>query len=113
MVREAESIEISSMPEVARLAGEVARSGRPRRLRRGDADVAILTPVRSRRTTSNQDGDHEVGDREQPPKPLRRRRRGALTKDDPLFGLVGIGRSSIPGGISGRKHEYLYRMRHT
>jgi hypothetical protein len=32
-----------------------------------------------------------------------------LSKDDPLFGLIGIGHSGIPGGVSGKKHEYLAR----
>ena len=43
------------------------------------------------------------------PKPgkLSSRTRGkASTKDDPLMGLVGIGRSGV-GDISENKHEYL------
>ena len=32
-----------------------------------------------------------------------------VTRDDPLFGLIGIGKSRIPGGISEQKHEALAR----
>ena len=49
MTREIPPIDISTMPEVSRLAEEVARTRQPRMLRRGDADVAILSPARPRR----------------------------------------------------------------
>jgi hypothetical protein len=29
-----------------------------------------------------------------------------LTREDPLFDLIGIGASEVPGGVSGKKHEY-------
>ena len=41
------------------------------------------------------------------PKPRRKSINGQpLTEDDPLFRSIGSARSGIPGGISGRKHEY-------
>ena len=47
-------------------------------------------------------------------RPAAKSRRGrVLTEDDPLFALVGIGDSGIPGGISSKKHEALGRLRHT
>ncbi len=46
MTREATPIDISSMPEVACLAQEVATTGRPRLLRQDDKDLAILSPAR-------------------------------------------------------------------
>ena len=38
-------LDITSMPELAQLADEVARTGRRRVLRRGPRAVAMLTPV--------------------------------------------------------------------
>jgi hypothetical protein len=48
MVREPQPIDVSTIPELARLADEVERTGRPRVLRRGSRDVAVLVPIRSR-----------------------------------------------------------------
>ena len=62
-------------------------------LRQHNEDVAVLSPL--------------------PPPPTGRRAGRALTETDPLFGLVGIGDSGIPGGIAGKKHEALGRLRHT
>ena len=47
MVAEQEPIDISTMPELARLADEVRRTRRPRVLRRGNVDVAVLVPLTS------------------------------------------------------------------
>ncbi len=46
MVREATSIDISTMPDLARLADEVARTRRPRVLHRNNKAVAVLMPAR-------------------------------------------------------------------
>src|SRR5262245_37964261 len=46
MTREAVPVDISTMPEVARLVREMARDGRPRRLREAGTDLAILSPAR-------------------------------------------------------------------
>lgn len=49
MVREAALIDISDMPDLARLAEEVQASGQPRVLARGDDRLAMLIPVPKRR----------------------------------------------------------------
>jgi hypothetical protein len=49
MTREAAGIDISTMPDLARLAEEVARTRTPRVLRRGDEDIAVLSPARPKR----------------------------------------------------------------
>jgi hypothetical protein len=48
MVRDAAYVDISAMPEVARLAKEVARDGRPRVLREADTDIAVISPAPTR-----------------------------------------------------------------
>lgn len=45
MVREAAPIDISTMPDLARLADEVARTRRPRVLHRDNKAVAVLMPT--------------------------------------------------------------------
>lgn len=87
MASELTPIDISHLPELAQLAEDVQRTRTPRLLRRGDEDVAVLTPT--------------------PPTRPRRRTARPVTEDDALFQLIGIGRSGIPGGISGKKHEAL------
>ncbi len=83
------AVDIGSMPELVRLAEEVRQSGEPLVLQENARPVAILRPIRYRRNMSH--------------KPC------PVTRDDPLFQLVGIGQSAIPGGISEKKHEYLLR----
>jgi hypothetical protein len=86
MARQLAPIDISDQPELLRLAEEVQATQQPRLLRHKDEDLAILTPATTRR---------------------RRKRGGPVTRDDPLFGLIGIGRSGIEGGVAERKHEFL------
>lgn len=45
MASEGTHIDISGIPELARLARDVAADGRPRLLRADDTDLAILTPA--------------------------------------------------------------------
>jgi hypothetical protein len=92
MASERTPLDISRMPELAHLADEVRRTQTPRVLRQGEDDVAVLMPV---------------------PAAPRRRKTGVVRADDPLLGLIGIGRSGIPGGIAGTKHEALGRLHHT
>lgn len=74
-------------PELLRLAEEVQRSNRPRVLKRRDEEPAVVVPLqRHRRPT---------------------RRTGTTTRDDPLWRMVGTGKSGIAGGISGRKYEHF------
>jgi hypothetical protein len=49
MAREAATIDITGMPDLIRLAEEVARTRTPRVLRRGDEDVAVLSPAPPKR----------------------------------------------------------------
>lgn len=50
MATELSPIDITEVPELARLVEEVAATGKPRRIRRGTEDVAILRPAAPRRS---------------------------------------------------------------
>src|SRR5579859_926226 len=45
MAKEMRSIDISSVPDLVRIAEEVRASGRPRILRRDGEDVAMMIPI--------------------------------------------------------------------
>ena len=45
MTHELQPIDLTTNPELAQLADEVAHTQRPRRLRRGNTDVAVLMPA--------------------------------------------------------------------
>jgi hypothetical protein len=82
-------------PDLARLAWEVKNNHESVVLQHAGRDLVVLTPAAE-------------------PVKSRRRRGKPLTKDDPLFALAGSGKSGIPGGVSGHKHEFLakaYRHR--
>ena len=85
MARKIEEIDITDLTQVSSIAEEVQRTGEPKRLTRDGKVIAIITPISA----------------------PRRRRTGVLTESDPLFSLVGIGRSGVPGGYSGRKYDAL------
>ena len=89
MAKEPKRIDISSIPELLSLVHEVRRTNEPRILQEESEDLAVLSPAlpKKRITTKT--------------KPV--------TEDDALFRLIGIGKSGIPGGVSGKKHEYLAR----
>jgi hypothetical protein len=89
MAKELKRIDISSIPELLSLVQEVRRTNEPRILQEESQDVAILSPAL--------------------PKKRPKTRGKAVTHDDALFRLIGIGKSGIPGGVSGKKHEYLAR----
>jgi hypothetical protein len=95
MVSELPPLDIRQVPDLAALLDEVEATGKRRRIVRDNRDVVVLTPTKRAA-----------------PRP-RRRKTGVVRADDPLFRLIGIGRSGIPGGISGKKHEALGRLRHT
>jgi len=93
MAQELRRIDISRYPELVELAREVTSSDEPAVLQAGDEDLALMTPR---------------------PNPKRRSLKGRpFTLDDPLFRLMGIGSSEVPGGVSGNKHEALARAHHT
>ena len=90
MAKERKRIDISSIPELVKLAQEVRSTNEPSILQQESEDVALLSPV--------------------PTKKRAKTTGKAVTSDDALFRLVGIGKSGIPGGVSGKKHEYLARV---
>ena len=101
MTRERMVIDISTMPEVARLAEEVARTGQACVLQRGGADVAILSPAHPRlrlrgepvpeadgaalpSASESQDGSlgEQIGGNLSPAPVTRRRLRGKTVTDE-------------------------------
>ncbi|MBI2942336.1 MAG: hypothetical protein HYY04_18055 [Chloroflexi bacterium] len=82
-----EIIDVRHRPELRAFADHIRKTKRVAILRDADEEIATVTPAQ----------------------PTRRRRlpKGRpLTKDDPLFGLIGIGRSGR-SDISSNKHKYL------
>jgi hypothetical protein len=55
MASELTPIDISQVPALARLVEEVEATGKPRRIRRGDRDVAIVMPATSSRRDTARD----------------------------------------------------------
>lgn len=49
MATRIDTLDIDTMPELARIADEVAATGRSRSLRRGGREIAVLQPIRSAR----------------------------------------------------------------
>ena len=95
MTRVLKRIDISSIPELLSIAQEVRSANEPRILKKDSEDLVIITPIKM------------VAKRRAKGKPV--------TKNDPLWNLVGIGSSGGPGDISTNKHKYLaeaYLHRH-
>lgn len=91
MARELQRIDVSSTPELLRIAEEVHNTGKPRVLGRDDEDLAVVMPAKAVK---------------------RRSHRGRpLTYDDPLWELVGSVSSAEPTDAS-KKHEYLADAAH-
>src|ERR671929_1470470 len=89
MAKEPGHIDISSIPELQKLVHEVRQTNEPTILQQEREDVALLSPV--------------------PAKKRAKTKAKPVTSEDALFRLIGIGKSGIPGGVSGKKHEYLAR----
>jgi hypothetical protein len=89
MAKEPRHIDISSIPELQKLVHEVRQTNEPTILREESEDMAVLSPV--------------------PAKKRGKTKAKPVTSEDALFRLIGIGKSGIPGGVSGKKHEYLAR----
>ena len=87
MAREIRRLDVTDTPELQRVAEEVHETQEPAILQRNGEDLAILRPAPRRRRPSS--------------------RARPVTQDDALFSLIGIGRSTVPGGMSGKKHEAL------
>jgi hypothetical protein len=90
MVQERITVDIANDPEPIRLTEEARVRRASLVFQIGSQDVVILTPTfsESRRAGSK-----------------------SVTEDDALFQLVGIGRSGVPGGVSGKKHEAIKRAK--
>ena len=86
MNHEALSVDVSGNPELLSLAQEVKQSGRPRVLRTDGEALARVSPMPTR----------------------QRRPRGKRTSaDDPIWDIVGMGRSGEPSNVSEHVDEFL------
>ncbi len=78
MTIEQQPINITNVPELARLVDEVRATHRPRMLRRADKDVAILVPLADEVLTP------------MPPNPALDAVLAGVPKDDPVARTAGI-----------------------
>ena len=90
MAHETVSIDVSSSPDLRRLAEEVATSRTPHILRRDDEDMAVVVPAARKRSA----------------------RRGRPTsQDDPLWQIIGTADAAVPADaptdVSSHKYTYL------
>jgi hypothetical protein len=87
MAERISTTDVTNLPDALQIAQEVKTTKQPQVLSCYGEEIAVVWPL---------------------PQPATRSRKGrAFTKDDPLFKLIGIGKSGIPGGVSGHKHEFL------
>ena len=98
MAKEVRRVDVGSVPELLRIAQQVKATGEPCLLERENEELAMITPMT------------------RPASPaVRRRKTGIITKDDPIWNIVGMGASEGTGDISENKHKYLaeaYRDTH-
>jgi hypothetical protein len=87
MAQERKPIDVSSVPELLRLAREVRDSGESRVLAQDDEELAVLSPVQAERR--------------------RTRKSGVVTRSDSLWDIVGTASSAGPGDVARNKHKYL------
>jgi len=88
MSTDVQPIDITDSAELLDLAEEVRRSGVTRLLKRGEQDLALLTPVAPRRAAQS-------------------RRQAAGDKRDALLNIIGISESAEPTDIAQHEGEYL------
>lgn len=88
-MKQLKPVNVTGATDILRLAQEVAKTGVSVMLKTDEEDLAVLTPVSKKKRYSG--------------------RAKPVTRDDPLFKLIGIGRSKTEGGVSDRKHEALAR----
>ena len=67
---ELKSVDVANVPELLSIAEKVRDTGEPCVLKRDGEESAILSPV--------------------PPGPRRQRRTGVVTRNDPLWNMVGM-----------------------
>ena len=87
--KEPKRIDISNIPELLSIAQEVRSTNESAVLQQESEDLALLSPIL--------------------PKKRSQTKAQPVTSDDALFRLIGLGKSGIPGGVSGKRHEYLAR----
>lgn len=78
---------MANLPELLSIAQNVRETGEPCVLTRDGEEIAILSPV--------------------PEAPRRQRKTGVVTRNDPLWNIVGMANSEGPGDVSRNKHKYL------
>lgn len=88
MARRVTTLDLDTRSDLESLANHAQASGSAMRLDRNESSLALARMERRRAAA---------------------RRARPVTLDDPLFGLIGIGHSGIPGGVSAHKHEQLVR----
>ncbi len=89
-------IDITNNPELRSIAEAVKHSRTPHLLAEADEELAVVMPL-----TDASGTEHATR--------RRRQARGGFTRNDALFGLIGVGAGKTPGGVSGNKHEGLAR----
>lgn len=87
MHEELTPLDVSNLPALEQAAKEVSATRKPRRIVRGDEELAVLQPAKKPRKASLKG------------KPM--------TADDPLWSIIGIVHSEGPGDVSSHKHKYL------
>ncbi len=85
------TIDVASRPELLELAEEVQRAGRPCLLKRGDEEVAMITPVEPAVI---------------PRRPARCRRPPVVTREW-FESITNIGVTDGPTDVAENKHQYL------
>jgi len=88
MSTEVKPIDVTESSELLNLAEDVRRSGVSRLLKRGEQELALLTPVTPRRKAQS-------------------RRQAAGDKRDAILNIIGIGESVEPTDIAQHEGEYL------
>lgn len=87
MARAATVIDVRTMPDLARLAREVAEDGRPRVLRDADVDLAIISPAlaKRRRGVSRGESDYDWPDED-----VLERLYAEVAEEDRLLARAGV-----------------------
>ncbi len=87
MARKLKAVDVANVPELLSIAEKVRESGEPCVLQRNGDQIAILSPV--------------------PVAPRRERKSGIVTRNDPLWNIVGMASSEGPGDVARNKRKYL------
>lgn len=93
MTQEAVQVDITDDPRMREITDAVRQSGTPCVLTESGEAVAVVMPL----------APLSMAPETRRP---RRRTKGRFTRDDPLFGLIGIGASGH-SDVSSNKHTYL------